>query len=74
MAWPQRRLTYANAALAEVVITAGWVLGDDRLLANGLRMLAWLCDVQCEAGHLSVDPRRRLAARRTAEPVRSAAD
>lgn len=54
--WPLQRLTYANAALAEVVITAGWVLGDDRLLSNGLRMLAWLRDIQCEGGHLSVIP------------------
>lgn len=57
-AWPLQRLSYANAALAEVVLTAGWVLGDDRLLANGLRMLAWLCDIQCEAGRLSVIPVR----------------
>jgi len=54
--WPLQRLTYANAALAEVVIKAGWVLDDDRLLSNGLRMLAWLCDIQCEGGHLSVIP------------------
>jgi hypothetical protein len=54
--WPLQRLTYANAALAEVVIAAGSVLDDDRLLANGLRMLAWLSDIQCEGGHLSVIP------------------
>jgi hypothetical protein len=54
--WPLRRLTYANAALAEVVITAGSALGDDRLLSNGLRMLAWLRDIQSEGGRLSVTP------------------
>lgn len=54
--WPLQRLTYANAALAEVVIAAGGVLGDDRLLSNGLRMLAWLRDIQLEGGHLSVIP------------------
>ncbi len=52
--WPLPRLTYANAALAEVVITAGGVLRDDKLLSNGLRMLAWLRDIQCQGGHLSV--------------------
>lgn len=54
--WPLQRLTYANAALAEVVIAAGSVLGDDRLLSNGLRMLAWLTDIQTQGGHLSVIP------------------
>jgi len=52
--WPLQRLTYANAALAEAVITAGWVLADDRLLTHGLQMLAWLHDIQTQGGHLSV--------------------
>jgi hypothetical protein len=52
--WPQPRLAYANAALAEVVIAAGH-LGDDRpLLAAGLRMLTWLRDIQLSDGRLSV--------------------
>ncbi len=54
--WPARRLTYANAAIAEAVIIAGWKLGRDRVLQNGLRMLRWLLTVETRAGHLSVVP------------------
>ncbi len=32
--WPAPRLSYANAAIAEAVIVAGWKLGDDRVLAQ----------------------------------------
>jgi hypothetical protein len=54
--WPQQRLTYANAALAEVVIAAGELRADPTLLASGLRMLAWLRDLQLVDGRLSVVP------------------
>lgn len=54
--WPLARLTYANAAIAEAVIVAGWRLGRDRLLSNGLRMLDWLLGEQTRDGHLSVVP------------------
>jgi len=54
--WPHPRLTYANAALAEVVILAGHLDGDGPTLAAGLRMLGWLRDVQVVGGRLSVLP------------------
>jgi len=54
--WPQPRLTYANAALAEVVIAAGDLLDDERLLDRGLRMLTWLSDIQVVDDRLSVLP------------------
>ncbi|MEU8372196.1 glycosyltransferase [Micromonospora sp. NPDC048894] len=54
--WPQSRLTYANAALAEVVIAASQLRHDGPLLDDGLRMLTWLRDVQLRDGHLSVVP------------------
>ncbi|BCY14027.1 glycosyltransferase [Actinoplanes sp. L3-i22] len=54
--WPERELTYANPALAEVVIAAGDLLGDEALLGDGLRMLSWLCDTQEHQGHLSTVP------------------
>jgi hypothetical protein len=54
--WPQQRLTYANGALAEVLIAAGHLMDDGRLLTNGLRMLAWLRDIQTTDGRLSVVP------------------
>src|SRR4029077_10740334 len=40
--WPAPRLSYANAAIAEAVIVAGWKLDSDPVLRNGLRMLEWL--------------------------------
>ena len=54
--WPEPELTYANPALAEVVVAAGDLLGDEPLLTDGLRMLAWLCGMQEHAGHLSTVP------------------
>jgi hypothetical protein len=54
--WPAPRLTYANAAIAEAVIVAGWKLGRDPVLLGGLRMLDWLLTVETRRGHLSVVP------------------
>jgi hypothetical protein len=54
--WPQDRLTYANAALAEALVAAGHLLHDPPALAAGLRMLTWLLDIQTTDGHLSVLP------------------
>lgn len=54
--WPQPRLTYANAAVAEALIAASSGLGDDNGLADGLRLLRWLLDLETFEGHLSVTP------------------
>ncbi|WP_177199742.1 glycosyltransferase [Cellulomonas sp. KH9] len=54
--WPEARLSYANAVLAEALIAVGDALGDDGLLADGLRLLDWLVTVQTADGHLSVVP------------------
>jgi hypothetical protein len=56
--WPAPRLSYANAAIAEAVIGAGWKLGRARVLRSGLRMLEWLLTVETRDGHLSVVPAR----------------
>lgn len=54
--WPEPRLSYANAALAEALIAAGSLLPDERALADGLRVLDWLVDLQTHRGRLSVVP------------------
>ena len=54
--WPEPRLAYANAAVAEVMIAAGDCLGRDDLTRRGLERLAWLLDEETEGGHLSVTP------------------
>jgi hypothetical protein len=54
--WPEPRLRYANAVLAEARIVAGRALGDAALLHRGLRMLEWLIEDQLADGHLSPSP------------------
>lgn len=54
--WPEPRLTYANAAIADAMIGAGHALGDHQALTDGLQLLAWLFEVQTLDGHLSPIP------------------
>ncbi|WP_284746361.1 hypothetical protein [Amycolatopsis sp. RTGN1] len=54
--WPQPRLEYANAAVAEVLVAAGALLPEPGVLAEGLRALDWLVDRQTRDGRLSVVP------------------
>lgn len=54
--WPESRLRYANAAVAEALIAAGSLLSDERVLADGLRVLDWLVELQTHRGRLSVVP------------------
>ena len=53
-AWPEPRLAYANAALAEAVIAAGAALGNTDDVGRGLTMLRWLLALETGNGHLSV--------------------
>lgn len=53
-AWPEPRLRYANAALAEATIAAGAALHRSSDLDRGLVMLAWLLELETARGHLSV--------------------
>lgn len=52
--WPEARLTYANAAIAEALLAAGLALSDERAARQGLHLLSWLVDQQTRRGHLSV--------------------
>jgi len=51
--WPEPRLTYANALLPDALVAAGTALGDDRLVDDGLHLLAWLLATETRDGHLS---------------------
>ena len=51
--WPEPRLAYANAALAEALIAAGAALENSAVLERGLTMLTWLLELETPAGHLS---------------------
>ena len=55
-AWPERRLSYANAVLPEAMIAAGSALGRPALCADGLALLDWLLQRETNDGHLSVTP------------------
>lgn len=52
--WPEPRLTYASAAIAEAMVAIGMTLPDPSALRQGLEMLEWLLFLQQAAGHLSV--------------------
>ena len=54
--WPEPRMSYANAALPEALLAAGAALNSPSIVADGLRLLGWLLDVQTRDGHLSVVP------------------
>jgi hypothetical protein len=54
--WPQPRLAYANAVLAEVLIVGGHYGHDDGLVEEGLHLLSWLLEIQNRDGHLSLTP------------------
>ncbi|MEU8081603.1 glycosyltransferase [Catellatospora citrea] len=76
--WPLPRLTYANAALAEVVIADAAARGDDAALDIGLRLLTWLRDVQTGPHGLRVVPaggwaRGEERAERDQQPIEVAA-
>ena len=54
--WPEPRLTYANAVLAEAMIAAGVALDNSTLLQQGLNLLGWLMEYETVDGHLSPTP------------------
>lgn len=54
--WPEERLTYANAALPEVMMLGGTLLDDTPMVRHGKTLLGWLLDVQTIAGRLSIIP------------------
>ena len=52
--WPEPRLAYANATLAEGLIAAASALDRPAALARGLGRLDWLLSRETRNGHLSV--------------------
>jgi hypothetical protein len=56
--WPEPRLCYANAVLAETLLVDGGHNRDDALVADGLRLLEWLLAQETRDGHLSLTPTR----------------
>lgn len=54
--WPEKRLAYANAVLAEARLAGGFALGDERLIAEGLDLLRWLVATETRGDHFSFAP------------------
>ncbi|MCW2687570.1 MAG: hypothetical protein JWR37_2460 [Mycobacterium sp.] len=54
--WPEPRLRYANAVLADSMIAAGVALDRPALCQRGLDLLAWLLEYETAEGHLSPSP------------------
>ncbi len=54
--WPEVRLTYANAVLAQARLEAAWALGREEHVELALAQLEWLLGVESTAAHLSVTP------------------
>jgi hypothetical protein len=54
--WPELRLAYDNARLAEARIAAGVALGRPDLVDEGLDLLRWLASIETREGHFSFTP------------------
>lgn len=54
--WPESRLAYDNARLAEALIAAGTALDDRSMKRDGLQLLEWLVEVETRDGHFSFTP------------------
>lgn len=59
--WPEPRLAYANALLAEGLLAAGSAAEDPATVRDGLRLLTWLVDTETGDHHLSFTPTRGWA-------------
>ena len=54
--WPEERLSYGNASVAEALIVAGEALPDGPALNYGLSLLEFLLRTETRDDHLSVTP------------------
>lgn len=53
-AWPEARLSYGNASIADALITAGAALRDRAAMDRGLELLGFLLDGETSGDRLSV--------------------
>ncbi len=54
--WPEPRLTYANAVIAEAMIAAAVATDDPLLGERGMDLLGWLIERETNGDHLSPTP------------------
>lgn len=54
--WPESRLGYSNASIAEAAMLTGLALKDTSTLNRGILMLDFLLGIEIRKGHLSLTP------------------
>lgn len=54
--WPEARLSYANATVAEALLAAGHALHRPEVVDHGCLLLGWLLERETVDGHLSPTP------------------
>lgn len=54
--WPEARLSYANATVAEALLAAGHALHQPDVVDHGCALLGWLLERETLDGHLSPTP------------------
>jgi hypothetical protein len=54
--WPEDRLSYANGRIPAGMIAAGEAIGNEGLIAAGLKTLAWLEEAETHGDHFSFTP------------------
>jgi hypothetical protein len=54
--WPEPRLTYGNAVLADALLAVGRATGDSPTWRQGLALLAWLVDTETVGSWFSFTP------------------
>lgn len=54
--WPEARLAYDNPRIPEALMAAGYALGIDQIVEDGIRLLDWLITRETLDGHFSFAP------------------
>lgn len=54
--WPEARLGYSNASIAEAAMLTGLALQDESMTELGIRMLEFLLSIEIRDGHFSLTP------------------
>ena len=74
--WPEPVVTYDNGVVPQALMAAGTMLGRDRLIARGIRLLRWLLAAQTSPegflapiGNLGFWPRGGMPARIDQQPI-----
>jgi hypothetical protein len=54
--WPEKRLSYGNAVIPELLMLGGHHFSDQKLIEKGIGLLRWLIEIESDNDHFSVTP------------------